>query len=59
MGKFTIIFLIVGIVVFQFFAEDLFPGGGINRTIAAGFVGAVCVLVGSFVDKKIKDNHDS
>ena len=54
MHTFAIIFTIAGIVIFQMMAKDLFPNGGIKRTLAAGAVGAVCCVIGTFIDKRLQ-----
>jgi uncharacterized membrane protein len=50
----AIVFLVIGIVVFQVVAPNLFPtpaGGGINwtRSIMAGVVGGACAALGAVV----------
>jgi hypothetical protein len=54
----SILFLVIGIVVFQFVGPQLFPtppGGGMNwtRVMWAGIVGGVSALIGAGIGKLI------
>lgn len=51
---FTILFVILGVVLFQIFKYDFFPEGGTPRSVAAGAVGAVCAVIGGLIDGKRK-----
>jgi len=51
--KFTVLFIIIGIVSYQFLAPQLFPNGGLMRSLVAGIVVAICALIGLIIDKKI------
>ncbi len=53
MGKYAIILTIIGIVLFQLFARDLFSDTGswnIQRTLCAGLVAGICAVIGGFFD---------
>ena len=49
---FTYLFAVIAIIVFQIFAKDLFPNGGLTRSLCAGLAGLLGVGLGSLIDKK-------